>query len=69
MLIKPSQVKELPPQLTWLFSHQLETRIDKPALEIGRLGGSGTTATLSGIPVHFYWILPGEIPTTLKCNR
>lgn len=68
MLIEPSLVEKLQPNLTWPLAHQMATHIDKLALESGRLVDSGITATLSGIPVHFYKILPGELPATLKCN-
>src|ERR1700752_157652 len=69
MLVEPSEVEEIQPQLApQPFSHQLATRIDKLALESGRLEDSGIKATLDGIPVHFYSITPGTFPIPEECK-
>lgn len=69
MLVEPSQVEEIQPQLPpQPFSHQLAARIDKLALESGRLEDSGIKATLDGIPVHFYSITTGNFPIPDECR-
>jgi hypothetical protein len=63
MLVEPSQVNEKEIQnwlLNQVFSNQLAARMDQMALASGRLKDTGVTATLSGIPVRFYDIKPGE---------
>lgn len=71
MLVEPSQIEEVQPKLIpdWLFSHQQAIRINKLAIQDGRLVDINVKATLEGIPVHFYMVKTGEFPHVIECDN